>query len=105
MKKVKSKIGITRRNLLIIAAVLLFIAINVFIVSAKAWLHTDFSMPDKVTPEMYRASEEALSAAVFVVIPLMGCLLLATAVGIWLEVRRLYNSESESAEADVNRKS
>jgi hypothetical protein len=105
MKKTKSKIAIARRNLLFMAAWLLVVAIAAFIVSAKAWLHTDFSMPDKVTPEMYRASEEALSAAAFVVIPLLGCFVLATAVGIWLEVRRLHKSESEFAGADVNRKS
>lgn len=95
MKRTKPRIEIVRRNLLIIAVGLLGVGIATFIVLAKAWLHTDFSMPAKVTPEMYRSSEEALSTGVFVVFPILGVFLLTAAGGIWVQIRRLRKSESE----------
>jgi len=105
MKNPKSLKSIARRNLHIIAAYSAFLAILIWFISAKAWFKWS-PTPDYATVEMLRADDKALSAAMFVAMPLLGLWLLASAIVIWIELRRLRKSESEVSDSEiVNRKS
>jgi hypothetical protein len=105
MKNPKSVKTIARRNLNIIAAISFVLAIATLVFSARQFVLGRLPMPDKITPEIYQSLREALSISILGVIPMFGCCFLAITICIWLEIRRLSKSDSEPAEADVNRKS
>ena len=92
----KSTKNIAQRNLFIIAIFSLFNAIAALAFSARQFALGGLPMPAKITPEIYQSLREASSGMIFLVVPMLGCDFLAITICIWLIIRRLRESGSES---------